>query len=217
MARMNAYGGKDAEAVVYPGHHWQWAFVGGSYLLNSQGYDNIDRRGAFAYAATGNTPGHGVERWWARAPQYIWAARDAKGNFLDGKKDYRLRDTRQSTRQGLLVCHGLRYKEPFHAAKTGRNSPPSASTPAPRRMRTARLTSFSAPRHQPARRRTGSVRCPTVAGSRSCASMAPCSRSSTRHGNPKTSLRSPNSEWRVGITAKVNFGGKFSHLYGMTA
>lgn len=90
MARMNAYGGKDAEAVVYPGHHWQWAFVGGSYLFNSQGYDNIDRRGAFAYAATGNTPAM-ASKVVGAGSQYIWAARDAKGNFLDGKKDYRLR------------------------------------------------------------------------------------------------------------------------------
>ena len=90
MARMITYGGKDPDAIVYPGRHWQWAFVGGSYLFDSQGYENIDRRGAFAYAATGNTPAM-ASKVVGAGSQYIWAARDAKGRYLDGKKTYRLR------------------------------------------------------------------------------------------------------------------------------
>ncbi|MGX6569781.1 DUF1254 domain-containing protein [Cupriavidus necator] len=90
MARMNAFAGKDPDAIVYPGKHWQWAFVGGSFLFNNQGYDNIDRRGAFAYAATGNTPAM-ASKVVGAGSQYMWAARDARGNFLDGKKRYRLR------------------------------------------------------------------------------------------------------------------------------
>jgi len=88
-ARVVAYGGTDADAIVYPGRHWQWAFVGGSYLFDSQGYENIDRRGAFAYAATGNTPAM-ASKVVGAGSQYMWAARDSKGQFLDGKKSYQL-------------------------------------------------------------------------------------------------------------------------------
>lgn len=89
-ARMVAYGGKDPDAIVYPDRRWQWAFVGGSYLFDSQGYENIDRRAAFAYAATGNTPAM-ASKVVGAGSQYMWTPRDSKGNYLDGKKSYRLR------------------------------------------------------------------------------------------------------------------------------
>jgi len=88
-ARVVAYGGTDPDAIVYPDRHWQWAFVGGSYRFDSQGYENIDRRAGFAYAATGNTPAM-ASKVVGAGSQYMWAARDAAGEFLDGGKSYRL-------------------------------------------------------------------------------------------------------------------------------
>jgi hypothetical protein len=90
MTRMITFGVVDPEAIVYPDRRWQWAFVGGSYLFDTQGYDNIDRRGAFAYSATGNTPAM-ASKAVGVGSQYMWTPRDAKGNMLDGKKSYRMR------------------------------------------------------------------------------------------------------------------------------
>ncbi|HEU5296265.1 MAG TPA: DUF1254 domain-containing protein [Burkholderiaceae bacterium] len=90
MARMICYGGRDPDALVYPDRRWQAAFVGGSHLFDSQGYENLDRRAAFAYAATGNTPAM-ASKVVGAGSQYIWTPRDAKGEYLQGHKSYRLR------------------------------------------------------------------------------------------------------------------------------
>jgi hypothetical protein len=90
MARMLCYGSRDPDASVYPDRRWQAAFVGGSHLFDSQGYENLDRRAAFAYAATGNTPAMASKVLGAGA-QYIWTPRDAHGDVLEGHQSYRLR------------------------------------------------------------------------------------------------------------------------------
>jgi hypothetical protein len=88
--RMISYSGKDPDAYVYPGLQWKAAFVGGSYLFDNQGYENIDRRAGFGYAATGNTPAM-ASKVVGAGSQYIYATMDSKKQYLDGKKAYRLR------------------------------------------------------------------------------------------------------------------------------
>ncbi|MFL9585293.1 DUF1254 domain-containing protein [Stenotrophomonas sp. AB1(2024)] len=88
--RMVAFARPDPEAPVYPDRRWQWAFVGGSYLFDSQGYENIDRRAAFAYSATGNTPAMASQAV-GLGSQYMWTPRDAGGDFLQGDRCYRMR------------------------------------------------------------------------------------------------------------------------------
>lgn len=56
LVRMSSFASTDPAAAVYPDRHWRWAFLGGSHTFDAQGYANPDRRSAFAYAATGNTP-----------------------------------------------------------------------------------------------------------------------------------------------------------------
>ncbi len=89
-ARMISYSGKDPDGFIYPGLQWKAAFIGGSYLFNNQGYDNVDRRGGFAYAATGNTPAM-ASKVVGAGSQYIFATTDSQGRYLDGSKSYRMR------------------------------------------------------------------------------------------------------------------------------
>jgi hypothetical protein len=90
MARMLCYGSQDPDALIYPDRRWQAAFVGGSHLFDSQGYENVDRRAAFAYTATGNTPAM-ASKVVGAGSQYLWTPRDAGGEVLQGHKSYRLR------------------------------------------------------------------------------------------------------------------------------
>jgi hypothetical protein len=89
IARANTFASRDPMAHVYPDRRWEWAFVGGSATWDAQGYVNVDNRAAWNYAATGNSPAM-VERTVGSGSQYLMAARDAKGAFLDGGKNYRL-------------------------------------------------------------------------------------------------------------------------------
>ncbi len=89
IARANTFASRDPMARVYPDRRWEWAFVGGSATWDAQGYVNVDRRAAWNYAATGNSPAM-VQRTVGEGSQYLMAARDANGAFLDGGRNYRL-------------------------------------------------------------------------------------------------------------------------------
>jgi hypothetical protein len=90
IARANTFASTDPERVVYPDRHWEWAFIGGSASWDSQGYVNVDRRAAFAYAAIGMSPAM-IARVIGSGSQYLWTMRDATGAYLDGGRSYRLR------------------------------------------------------------------------------------------------------------------------------
>jgi hypothetical protein len=89
VARANTFASTDAERVVYPDRRWEWAFIGGSASWDAQGYVNVDRRAAFAYAAIGMSPAM-VAKVVGSGSQYLWTMRDATGAYLDGGKTYRL-------------------------------------------------------------------------------------------------------------------------------
>jgi hypothetical protein len=90
MARANTFASRDPMAQVYPDRRWEWAFLGGSASWDARGYVNVDNRAAWNYAATGNSPAM-VQRTVGSGSQYLLAARDASGAFLDGGRNYRLR------------------------------------------------------------------------------------------------------------------------------
>ena len=89
MARVNTFASNDPERLVYSDRKWEWLFVGGSAEFTSQGYMNVDRRAAFAYAAIGMSPAM-VVKIVGGGSQYLWTPRDAEGDFLDGAHSYRL-------------------------------------------------------------------------------------------------------------------------------
>jgi hypothetical protein len=89
LARRNTFASSDPARVVYPDRRWEWAFIGGSATWDSQGYTNIDRRAAFAYAAIGMSPAM-VDKVVGEGSQYLWTTRDSTGEHLDGGKSYRL-------------------------------------------------------------------------------------------------------------------------------
>jgi hypothetical protein len=90
IARANTFASTDPDRVVYRDRRWEWAFIGGSASWDSQGYVNVDRRAAFAYAAIGMSPAM-VARVVGAGSQYLWTMRDASGEYLDGGRTYRLR------------------------------------------------------------------------------------------------------------------------------
>jgi hypothetical protein len=89
IARTNSFASQDDARLVYPDRRWEWAFVGGSAKFDSEGYTNSDRRARFAYLAIGMSPAM-VEKRVGAGSQYLFTPRDAKGEFLDGGKDYKL-------------------------------------------------------------------------------------------------------------------------------
>lgn len=90
IARINVFASSDPERLVYPDRQWEWGFVGGSARWDSQGYVNVDRRAAFAYAAVGMSPAQ-AKKAVGLGSQSFWTARDAAGAMLDGSRAYRLR------------------------------------------------------------------------------------------------------------------------------
>ena len=89
IARTNTFASTDPERLVYPDRMWEWAFIGGSASFDSQGFVNVDRRAAFAYAAIGMSPAM-VEKQVGAGSQYLWTMHSSSGAFLDGGKNYRL-------------------------------------------------------------------------------------------------------------------------------
>ena len=89
MARVNTFASNDPDRLAYADRKWEWLFIGASAEFTSQGYVNIDRRAAFAYAAIGMSPAM-VTKIVGGGSQYLWTPRDADGEYLDGANSYRL-------------------------------------------------------------------------------------------------------------------------------
>jgi len=83
---------RDESAFLYKNSYWKEGFIGGSYkYLKDEGMGgrNLDARTHFYYFATVNTPAM-AWKLIGKGSQYAWGYLDAKGNYLDGKKTYKL-------------------------------------------------------------------------------------------------------------------------------
>ena len=89
FARANSFASPDPATYYYPGHYWQ-AVSGVPYTFVRDGVLEIDLRAFTYYMALGNSPAMMAKNVGAGS-QYLWAYRDADGDFLDGARTYRLR------------------------------------------------------------------------------------------------------------------------------
>ena len=88
MARANSFASRDADTYFYPDRKWQ--YVGElPYTWLKDGVLQVDRRAYVYYMALGNSPGM-MEKNVGVGSYYLWAYKDAAGNFLDGAKNYKL-------------------------------------------------------------------------------------------------------------------------------
>ena len=77
-------------SVYYYEHsNWQLPFIGGYKFQAEPGVLNLDGYILYYFMATGVTPAM-EEKMVGRGSQYAWTARDAKGEPLDGGKNYKL-------------------------------------------------------------------------------------------------------------------------------
>jgi hypothetical protein len=88
-ARTIAFHTRDQAAYYYPKSAWQTLFLGGYRFQTQPGVLNLDAYDFFYFMAIGVSPAMG-EKMVGRGSQYAWAARDAKGQPLDGGMHYRL-------------------------------------------------------------------------------------------------------------------------------
>lgn len=88
-ARAMSFEPRDESAYFYgKDSAWFTGFQGG-YKFESKGSRNLDGRVAFHYFATGITPAMEMKTVGAGS-QYAAGAKDSKGNWLDGSKNYKL-------------------------------------------------------------------------------------------------------------------------------
>ncbi len=90
-ARAIAFQPRMEGAAIHPGSQWNTTFVGGTYdwLYEDKGSRYGDARTLFFYQATLNTPAM-VAKMVGVGSQYVYAARDSRGKYLDGSKNYKL-------------------------------------------------------------------------------------------------------------------------------
>jgi hypothetical protein len=89
FARANLFASRDEQAKIYPDRQWLTPFVGGSYQFLSGAERLLDARSMFFYYATGITPAMSMARV-GSGSAYAGAFRDAKGNYFDGGKTYKI-------------------------------------------------------------------------------------------------------------------------------
>jgi hypothetical protein len=87
IARANTFGPPEG-GYYYSNRKWQ-GISGVTYTFLRDGAPLIDARNNAYYMAAGNTPAM-MEKNIGQGSQYLWAYRDAAGNYLDGSKSYRL-------------------------------------------------------------------------------------------------------------------------------
>jgi hypothetical protein len=87
MARANAYASDFGR--FYPDRQWHGVPTGISYTFIENGIPQVDTRNWLYYTAIGNTPAIMAKNV-GQGSQYLWAYRDAAGDYLDGAKNYRL-------------------------------------------------------------------------------------------------------------------------------
>jgi hypothetical protein len=87
IGRANAYGPPPG-GYYYPGRKWQ-GVSGVSYTFMQDAAPLIDVRNNAYYMAAGNSPAM-MEKNIGQGSQYLWTYRDARGDYLDGAKTYKL-------------------------------------------------------------------------------------------------------------------------------
>ena len=197
-ARTLSFAPRESEGMAYyPGSAWfNMLWAGGYEFLTpppeitpdgvkqspSDGARKLNARIVFFYPATGITPAMCM-RLTGMGSQYLMASKDADGEYLDGARELPAQSARRHSRESLLVGDGVRPPDPVDAAER-------AEVPQPRQpVRHSRAERRRLDRHllRPrgagrGRSTTGSGPTPARAGSRSSASTARSSRSSTRAG-----------------------------------
>jgi hypothetical protein len=88
-ARAILFAPRDERVKFYPDRQWGTGFVGGSYAFLNNGERMLDARTLFHYYATGITPAMAFAKP-GTGSAYAYAARDAKGEYLDGGKTYKI-------------------------------------------------------------------------------------------------------------------------------
>ena len=88
-ARAVAFYMPEQEAFYYDNSYWQLPFVGGYQFQTQPGVLNLNAYLYYYFMATGVTPAM-EEKMVGKGSQYAWTARDARGEALDGGKNYRL-------------------------------------------------------------------------------------------------------------------------------
>jgi hypothetical protein len=88
-ARAILFAPRDQEVKFYPDRQWGNGFVGGSYEFLNNGERMLDVRTRFHYYATGITPAMAFAKP-GTGSAYAFAGRDAKGEYLDGGKTYKV-------------------------------------------------------------------------------------------------------------------------------
>lgn len=88
-ARAIAFHIRDKDAFYYLNSAWQLPFNGGYKFQTQPGVLNLDAYIFYYFMATGVTPAM-EEKMVGRGSQYAYAARDAKGEPLDGSRNYKL-------------------------------------------------------------------------------------------------------------------------------
>ena len=88
-ARSITFHWRQKDGYYYENSNWQRPFVGGYRFQSQPGVLNLDGYSYYYFLATGVTPAM-EEKMVGEGSQYAWAARDAKGDPLDGGKNYKL-------------------------------------------------------------------------------------------------------------------------------
>ncbi|MNK90459.1 hypothetical protein D3C87_1105140 [compost metagenome] len=89
-ARTIAFKIRPKDAYFYPDSGWRLPFLGGYKFESAPGVSNLDGAVFYYYFAIAVTPAM-EEKMVGRGSQYPWSVQDAKGNPLDGGKNYKLR------------------------------------------------------------------------------------------------------------------------------
>ena len=88
-ARAIGFAPRDERVKFYPDRQWGTEFVGGSYAFLNNGERMLDARTLFHYFATGITPAMAFAKP-GSGSAYALATRDAKGEYLEGGKTYKI-------------------------------------------------------------------------------------------------------------------------------
>jgi hypothetical protein len=89
IARANLFASRDEQTKIYPDRQWITLFVGGSYLFLNGAERLLDAKSTFFYLATGITPAM-AESKPGTGSAYAGAFRDARGNYFDGARTYKV-------------------------------------------------------------------------------------------------------------------------------
>jgi hypothetical protein len=90
MSRVIAFESRQPDAVVYPGLKWESPFIGNSSSFDPDGYFNLEARTTFHFTADGITPAMAMQMPEGKGSRYQTTYKDAKGNYLDGSKTYKM-------------------------------------------------------------------------------------------------------------------------------